>query len=75
MSKENGNIAKPMLAVVKNAYRNFPPKTKFTSLFGATDIVSDKDDVRVDKFGECYILGVSGQYRLIYNGSYWANIV
>ena len=67
-----GNV---LLAVVKYAYRNFPPKTKFRSLFGATDIVSDKDEVRVDKFGECYILCNSGQWRLIYNGKYWADVV
>jgi hypothetical protein len=63
------------VSVVKYAYRNFPPKTKFRSLFGATDIVSNKDEVRVDKFGECYILCNSGQWRLIYNGKYWADIV
>jgi hypothetical protein len=63
------------LAVVKYAYRNFPPKTKFRSLFGAIDIVSNKDEVRVDKFGDCYILCNSGEWRLIYNGKYWADIV
>jgi hypothetical protein len=69
------NSTNAVLAVVKYAYRNFPPKTKFRSLFGATDIVSDRDEVRVDKFGECYILCNSGQWRLIYNGKYWADVV
>ncbi len=61
--------------VLIHAYRNFPPNTKFRSLFGATDVVSETDSVRVDKFGDCYILCKSGEYRLIYNGSYWAEIL
>ena len=62
-------------AILKHACRHFPPKTKFCSLFGATDIVSDKDQVIVDKHGDCLVLGTSGQLRVIYCGSYWADIL
>jgi hypothetical protein len=59
---------------IKKAIRKYPPKTKFTSIFGAEDTVSDKDKIRVDGFGEIYVLCNSGQERLIYDGKYWATI-
>jgi hypothetical protein len=69
----NETISKPMLEIIKYTARNFPPKTKFRSLFGAIDIVSDKDEFRIDTCGEVYILGNSGQFRLIYNNKHWAD--
>lgn len=59
----------------KQAIRDFQPKVKFRSLFGATDTVSDEDKSHVDKFGEIYVLGTSGEFRLVYNGSHWAEIL
>lgn len=60
----------------KQAVRNYPPKTKFTSLFGADDVVSDKDRFRFDKYGDIYVIGKGGE-RFIYDGNSktWANIL
>jgi len=60
----------------KQAIRNYPPKTKFTSLFGADDTVSDRDKFRFDERGDIYVMGKGGE-RFIYDGSNgsWANIL
>jgi len=68
MSKDN-----LLLDITKKAVREYPPKTKFTSIFGATDIVSDKDDFII-KNDEVLVHCNSGQYRMIYDGKYWAKI-
>jgi hypothetical protein len=75
MLKDTFIFTPPMLTLVKQTARKFPPRTKFRSLFGATDIVSERDEFRIDKDGDVYILGTSGEFRLIYNGSYWADIL
>lgn len=69
------NLPKELINIIKTAARAFPPKTKFRSLFGAIDIVSDKDEIKVDGFGDVYVLGISGGFRIIYNGSYWADVI
>ncbi len=68
-------ISNADMEIVKKVSREFPPKTKFVSLFGAKDVVSDKDKFFIDKFGEVYIHGISGNHRLIFNGKYWAEII
>jgi hypothetical protein len=56
----------------KKAIRLFTPGTKFTSRFGAEDIVNEKDLHRFDPDGNIFVLG-KYEYRLIYDG-YWATI-
>ena len=58
---------------IKKAIRKFTPNTKFTSLFGAEDIVNKKDKFRFDDNGDIFVLGVY-DFRLIYDGS-WANVL
>jgi hypothetical protein len=55
------------------AIRKFPPGTKFISLFGAPDTVSEKDDFIFSEDGDILVLGVR-ERRLIYTpSSGWAN--
>lgn len=61
------------------AIRNFPIGTKFISHFGATDIVTE-DIYKIDIINnntsdpDVYAKTKSG-WRLIYNGSTWAQIL
>lgn len=60
---------------LKYVHENFPPKTKFISLFGVLDIVGDDAKYYVLQ-DDCFILGISGEYRLIYkHGHSWAKII
>lgn len=62
--------------LIKKVTREYPPNTKFCSLFGVRDIVSEKDDFYIDSDSQVFILGYSGQFRLIYNGkNWWADIL
>jgi hypothetical protein len=61
-----------MEAIEKEIIRRFPPKTKFISLFGAKDEVSEKDKYYI-KDGCGFVLG-KNEFRMIYDGS-WANVL
>ena len=55
------------------AIRNYSPNTRFISLFGAEDIVNEKDKFRFDDNGDIFVLG-KYEYRMIYDGT-WATIL
>lgn len=57
----------------KEAIRKFTPNTKFTSLFGAEDVVNEKDEFRFDENGDIFVLG-RREFRLIYDGT-WASVL
>ena len=57
----------------KQAIRKFTPNTKFISLFGAEDIVNEKDKFRFDDNDDIFVLG-RYEFRMIYDGS-WANVL
>jgi hypothetical protein len=62
------------LVIFKKIIREYPAGTKFRSLFGATDYVSETEEIRIDKDGDAYIIGVRGEFRLIHSKGCYADI-
>lgn len=67
---------------LEKAKKLFPSGTKFTSLFGADDIVADKKTIKsyfikegiyfIDKYGTIIVFCKSGQFRVIFDNNTWA---